>query len=159
VSRPEATDAAEKENEGSSSSSSSSGSQEGSAVSGDGESGVCRLWSMGRESFLFFEEDVLTVSCPGSSGNSSSESRRHVERHRSPKGGEHLDETHHGSVRRKMDEARCPMRSSSDADRTRQGNEGNRSGTPCKVKATGGCLVVAAYGVHLEYARVFWFWS
>lgn len=47
---------------------SSSGSHEGMAVSGDGEVGASKSMVKGRASFLFFEEDVLTVSCPGSSG-------------------------------------------------------------------------------------------
>lgn len=47
---------------------SSSGSHEGMAVSGDGEVGTSRSIVKGRASFLFFEEDVLIVSCPGSSG-------------------------------------------------------------------------------------------
>lgn len=55
------------------SSSSSAGSQDGRAVSGEGESGEDksgRLLAEGLASFLFFEEDVLKVSCvQGSSGN------------------------------------------------------------------------------------------
>lgn len=59
---PEAMGVAEKER-----AASSSGSHEGMAVSGDGE-WASRSIVKGRASFLFFEEDVLTVSCPGSSG-------------------------------------------------------------------------------------------
>lgn len=60
---PEVADGAEKERAWS-----SSGSHEGRAVSGDGElKGSRSLAAGGRASFLFFEEDVLTVSCPGSS--------------------------------------------------------------------------------------------
>lgn len=64
VSGPGPMEGAEKESAGS-----SSGSHEGRAVSGEGESGDSGSWFWsGRASFLFFEEDVLKVSCPGSSG-------------------------------------------------------------------------------------------
>lgn len=62
ASSPEAMGVAEKER-----AASSSGSHEGMAVSGDGE-WASRSIVKGRASFLFFEEDVLIVSCPGSSG-------------------------------------------------------------------------------------------
>ena len=51
---------------------SSSGSHEGRIESGEGEelagSDSCLVEGGGRASLLFFEEDVLTVSCVGSSG-------------------------------------------------------------------------------------------
>lgn len=62
----EATEAAEKERAGSSST-----SHEGRTESGEGESMESRSLSTGRESFLFFEDDVLKASCPGSSGSGS----------------------------------------------------------------------------------------
>jgi hypothetical protein len=66
VSGREATEAAEKERAGSSST-----SHEGRTESGEGESMESWSLSTGRESFLFFEDDVLKASCPGSSGSGS----------------------------------------------------------------------------------------
>jgi hypothetical protein len=53
-------------------SSSASSSHDGKTESGDGELGGSSsplVEDGGRASFLFLEEDVLTVSCPGSSGD------------------------------------------------------------------------------------------
>lgn len=64
------TESAEKDRMGSSSGS-HEGSHEERIDSGDGElegSKSSLDEGGGRTSFLFFEEDVLTVSCPGSSG-------------------------------------------------------------------------------------------
>lgn len=56
---------------------SSPGSQEGNARSGEGEPGS-RSWEDGRrgKSFLFFEEDVLAMSCLCSSGTNRRRGRR-----------------------------------------------------------------------------------
>jgi hypothetical protein len=56
-------DAAEKER-----ARSSSGSQDGRTVSGDELSAESCSWVVFRESFRFFEDDVVKVSCLGSSG-------------------------------------------------------------------------------------------
>lgn len=62
-SRPSATEPAVKEK-----AASSLGSHEGRTESGEGESSGSCSWGRGREEiFLFFKEDVLTASCPGSS--------------------------------------------------------------------------------------------
>jgi len=67
-------DATEKENEARSSS--SFDSQEGRIMSagatwGEGDRSESLSGTKFRETFLFFKEDVMTMSCPGSSGTTS----------------------------------------------------------------------------------------